>query len=373
MAESVPTTTSGDGPFSYAKNSDFQKDSANLVKEMIHEAIIDKLDADLSSSVSLVDLGCSVGPNTFLAVQNMIEALQTKTSASLEFEVFFNDHAANDFNKLFASLPQRKYHAAAVPGSFHGRLFSRGRITLAYSCFTLHYLSKVPEEIIDSKSPAWNKARIHYTNTDASPHVAKGYLEQFKRDLRAFLSARGEEIVKGGLMFLIIPGLAEGLTHSQSSYAVIFRLLESSVLELANEVIVIVIILNLSKKKKRIGFAYFMRLVCILQGVIGKGEVDGFNLAFYFPRKGEVREVIEEDGCFSVERAEMINPRSNIRARVIVGHLRAGMEGSFTEHFGESVMEKVFGRALDKADEVSDLLEASLRDSPQLFYVLKRK
>ncbi|XP_042040814.1 loganic acid O-methyltransferase-like isoform X2 [Salvia splendens] len=343
MAESVPTTTSGDGPFSYAKNSDFQKDSANLVKEMIHEAIIDKLDADLSSSVSLVDLGCSVGPNTFLAVQNMIEALQTKTSASLEFEVFFNDHAANDFNKLFASLPQRKYHAAAVPGSFHGRLFSRGRITLAYSCFTLHYLSKVPEEIIDSKSPAWNKARIHYTNTDASPHVAKGYLEQFKRDLRAFLSARGEEIVKGGLMFLIIPGLAEGLTHSQSSYAVIFRLLESSVLELANE------------------------------GVIGKGEVDGFNLAFYFPRKGEVREVIEEDGCFSVERAEMINPRSNIRARVIVGHLRAGMEGSFTEHFGESVMEKVFGRALDKADEVSDLLEASLRDSPQLFYVLKRK
>ncbi|KAG6386000.1 hypothetical protein SASPL_154884 [Salvia splendens] len=284
-----------------------QKDSANLVKEMIHEAIIDKLDADLSSSVSLVDLGCSVGPNTFLAVQNMIEALQTKTSASLEFEVFFNDHAANDFNKLFASLPQRKYHAAAVPGSFHGRLFSRGRITLAYSCFTLHYLSK------------------------------------FKRDLRAFLSARGEEIVKGGLMFLIIPGLAEGLTHSQSSYAVIFRLLESSVLELANE------------------------------GVIGKGEVDGFNLAFYFPRKGEVREVIEEDGCFSVERAEMINPRSNIRARVIVGHLRAGMEGSFTEHFGESVMEKVFGRALDKADEVSDLLEASLRDSPQLFYVLKRK
>ena len=77
--------------------------------------------------------------------------------------------------------------------------------------------------------------------------MANGYLEQFKRDLRAFLSARGEEIVKGGLMFLIIAGLAEGLTHSQSSYAVIFRLLESSVLELANEVIVI--IMNLSKKK----------------------------------------------------------------------------------------------------------------------------
>lgn len=156
-----------------------QKDSANLVKEMIHEAIIDKLDADLSSSVSLVDLGCSVGPNTFLAVQNMIEALQTKTSASqqqqLEFEVFFNDHAANDFNKLFASLPpppKRNYHAAAVPGSFHGRLFSRGRITLAYSCFTLHYLSKVPEEIRDTKSPAWNVGRIHYTNAgDADIYI----------------------------------------------------------------------------------------------------------------------------------------------------------------------------------------------------------
>ncbi|KAL1566452.1 gibberellin A4 carboxyl methyltransferase [Salvia divinorum] len=346
MAESVPTTTSGDGPFSYAKNSEFQKDSANLVKAMIHEAIIEKLDGDMSSPVSLVDLGCSVGPNTFLAATNMIEALETKTSIGLEYEVFFNDHAANDFNKLFASLPpppQRKYHAAAVPGSFHRRLFSRGRITLAYSFFTLHYLSKVPEEISDIKSPAWNDGRIHYTNAGASPHVAKGYLEQFKRDMRAFLSARGEEIVKGGLMFLIIPGIADGRNHSQSSYAVIFSLLESSVLELANE------------------------------GVIGKGEVDGFNLAFYFPRMGEAGEVIEEDGCFSVERAEMINPRSNLSARAIVGHLRAGMEGSFKEHFGESVMEKVFGRALDKADEFSDQLEASLRDSPQLFYVLKRK
>ncbi|XP_057804899.1 loganic acid O-methyltransferase-like [Salvia miltiorrhiza] len=340
MAKSFPTVNGGDGAFNYAQNSQFQKESMSSVKAMIEEAIIEKLEVDMSSAVSLVDLGCAVGPNTFLTAQHMIEALEKKTSG-LEFEVFFNDHASNDFNKLLASLPPpplRRYHAAAVPGSFHGRLFSRARITLAHSCFAVHYLSKVPEEVTHS-----NEGRIHYTGAGASPHVLKGYLDQFERDMRTFLTARAEEIVKGGLMFLIIPGIGDGLAHSHSCYATLFNLIESSVLDLANE------------------------------GVVGKDEIDGFNLPLYFPRVGEVREVIKENGSFSMERGELTNSRSNVSARAMINHVRAGLEGMFTRHFGESVMEKVFAKALAKADEASEEVEASLRDSSQLFYVLKRK
>lgn len=95
----------------------------------------------------------------------------------------------------------------------------------------------------------------------------------------------------------------------------------------------------------------------------------------YFPSVGEVTKGIEENGCFSMERVELMNPRSNISARVIISHVRAACEGIFTQHFGESVMDKMFTNTLAKAQEASNspLVEADLYHSLQLFYVLKRK
>ena len=52
-------------------------------KELINEAIADKLDLkllkiDTSSTFRVADLGCSTGPNTFIVVQNIIEAIELK-------------------------------------------------------------------------------------------------------------------------------------------------------------------------------------------------------------------------------------------------------------------------------------------------------
>ena len=58
-----------------------QRAGANAVKAIIDDVIAEKLDVEkrVSSSKStfcIADLGCSVRPNTFIAMQNIIEVVQ---------------------------------------------------------------------------------------------------------------------------------------------------------------------------------------------------------------------------------------------------------------------------------------------------------
>ena len=185
-------------------------------KEMIQEAIIKHFDinktlnsASFSKQIFLADLGCSTGPNTFLAVQNIVEAIQLQHQLEKQphfdhsdydqtipiiFQVFFNDHFSNDFNTLFKSLPPtRNYLAAGVPGSFHGRLFPNSSLHFVHCSYSLHWLSKVPSQVMDRTSPAWNKGRIHYTN--AGNQVVKAYSDQYAEDILSFLHARAAALV----------------------------------------------------------------------------------------------------------------------------------------------------------------------------------
>jgi hypothetical protein len=71
---------------------------------LVNEAIAEKLDINqlvFSSTSSklftIADLGCFVGPNTFIAVENIINYVKLKYQSfgsnqeALEFQVFFND------------------------------------------------------------------------------------------------------------------------------------------------------------------------------------------------------------------------------------------------------------------------------------------
>jgi hypothetical protein len=89
-----------------------------IVNELMNEGIKETLDFKSPCSDSsnictfrIADFGCSAGPNTFLAMEKIIEAVEQKyhaqfqNSPPLEFQVFFNDVTANDFNTLFKTLP----------------------------------------------------------------------------------------------------------------------------------------------------------------------------------------------------------------------------------------------------------------------------
>jgi hypothetical protein len=242
----------GDGPYSYTRNSSFQvrtslffllflfllnaidttliydfilqRQGVETAKALINEDIAEKLDINelISSSssssklFSIADLGCSVGPNTIIVVENIMDSVKLKyqsfgpnNQGALEFQVFFNDLPSNDFNELFKSLPSsdRQYFAAGVPGRFQGRLFPKASLHFVHCSYALHWLSKIPKELVDKTSPAWNKGRICFTN--ASNYVREAYSTQFGKDMESFLNARAQELVCGGLMALIILCLPE--------------------------------------------------------------------------------------------------------------------------------------------------------------------
>ena len=113
---------------------------------------------------TVVDLGCSCGSNTIFTIETIIKHMSKRYEAAgyeaPEFSAFFSDLPSNDFNTLFHLLPpladpgvsmeeylaakgHRSYFAAAVPGSFHKRLFPSRSINLFHSAFSLHWLSQV--------------------------------------------------------------------------------------------------------------------------------------------------------------------------------------------------------------------------------------
>ncbi|ONI32609.1 hypothetical protein PRUPE_1G375800 [Prunus persica] len=221
----------GDGKTSYSQNSQVQGKILSVAKPIIHEAVLEILISNNIESMGIADLGCSSGPNTFLPISYIMDAihakrsslgLQLSPSSTTEFRVYLNDLFSNDFNTIFMSLPafynnlkQEKgpefgsVFVSAVPGSFHGRLFPAKTLHFVHSSCSIHWLSRVPPAL--SKTPAeaagsaLNRGKIYISKT--SPQcVLDAYSLQFHEDFSSFLKSRAEEVVGGGRMVLSLIG-----------------------------------------------------------------------------------------------------------------------------------------------------------------------
>lgn len=354
MAQSYPMV-SGDGAHSYAKNSTLQRRVVDAAKELIYEAISDKLDLkllkfDASNTFQIADLGCSIGPNTFIAVQNIIEAVELKllqpdhqNLSSMEFQVLFNDHYDNDFNTLFKSLPHsRKYFAAGVPGSFHNRLFPKATLHFVHSSYSLHWLSKVPKELVDQNSPLWNKESARRRRF--VKEVAEAYSGQFKNDMESFLNARAQELVPGGLMVITIHAIPDGIPFSQTGPGVLADVLGLCLVDLAK------------------------------MGVISEEKVDSFNSPTHTTTPKELKAIIQRNENFTIERMEKLNrPVGHIKfsAKIYTLGVRAVFEGLIKEHFGEELVEQMFNYFRTKAEENASIIE-NTHNMIDLFLLLKR-
>ncbi|KAK6802303.1 hypothetical protein RDI58_000083 [Solanum bulbocastanum] len=341
MTTSFPMNA-GDDPYSYSKNSHLQREVLDGAKEMMKEVIIEHLDIKnmLSSSnkFCIIDLGCSIGPNTFNSMQHVVQVVKDKYHDNiLEFQVFFNDHVNNDFNTLFRSLPiDRSYYPFGVPGSFHGRLLPSQSIHVAHCSSAIHWLSKTPKELLDEKSPSWNKGLIHYIGA-SNIEVMNAYVAQFEKDMEMFFNARAEEIVPGGMMVLISPQLSEHL----------LKFFGSSLMDLVNE------------------------------GKLDEFLVNSFNVPVYFPSIEDMTKVVEKNDCFSIERIELTHPKSKLvdeaDAKTLMINLRAVLEGLFINHFGSKIAKEAFTRTILKSDEISAWMKINYKKACQLFIALKRK
>ncbi|OMO72392.1 SAM dependent carboxyl methyltransferase, partial [Corchorus olitorius] len=111
--------------------------------------------------------------------------------------------------------------------------------------------------------------------------------------------------------------------------------------------------------------------------IISESQVDSFNFPVYAASAKEMKGIIERNGCFSIERLETTNPLSEAfvqpDTRVVTLHLRAGLEGIISKHFGNKIIDELFDRFDKKAEENSYLLNNPSYSLNQLFLVLIRK
>ncbi|XP_047974841.1 loganic acid O-methyltransferase-like [Salvia hispanica] len=301
----------GNGPLSYVKNSSYQGGILEPTKAIIEEEIATKLEIPTSTKhFCTADFGCSTGSNSFPAMHTIIEAVKRKYETSNlktpEFYVCFNDVVSNDFNTLFRSLPSdRSYEVAAIAGDFHGRLLPPSSVHFAYSSWAIHWLTEVPKAAEGLKSPAWSGRERE--------EVYEAYLNQFERDLESFLKCRAAEMVKGGIMALLVPGVPD-FWDPQKESTVVSRveLLRSSLVDMVEK------------------------------GRLSEAKSRTFNLPYYFPTAEELRAILQKSNSFSIERMEIMKSGTFLNVDGHVACLRAVHQNMLTNKFGAETVDETF-------------------------------
>ncbi|KAG7548347.1 SAM dependent carboxyl methyltransferase [Arabidopsis suecica] len=349
----------GDGPHSYIHNSSYQKVAIDGAKERTREAILEKLDLELlnrnsdANILRIADFGCSIGPNTFDVVQNIIDSVkqkhlkkETHIGTPLEFQVCFNDQPNNDFNTLFRTQPlfsRREYLSVGVPGSFHSRVLPKNSLHIGHTSYTLHWLSTIPQHVCDKKSPALNKSYIQCNNL--VDEVTKAYKIQFKKDIGGFLEARAEELVSGGLMILSGQCLPDGIPKALTWQGVVIDMIGECLMDMAK------------------------------LGITSKEKIELFSLPTYIPHISEFKANIEQNENFKIETMEEIShpmdymPLTN---DFITSMFRAILNTIIEKHFGDGVVDELFDRLAKKLDKYPINFKRC-KKYVNYFIVLKRK
>ena len=65
--------------------------------------------------------------------------------------------------------------------------------------------------MLDKRSPAWNKGKAWIDG--AKKEVVEAYAKQSEEDLDNFLRCRKQEIVEGGVLFMLMGGRPAGSLH----------------------------------------------------------------------------------------------------------------------------------------------------------------
>ncbi|WZZ58107.1 hypothetical protein YC2023_058214 [Brassica napus] len=392
----------GNGETSYAKNSTAQVETknfnntcgqcicnsqSNIISQgrRVLDETLKKLMMSSSeiSSFGIADLGCSSGPNSLLSISNIVDTIQNLCPdlhrPVPELRVSLNDLPSNDFNYIFASLPEfydrlkKKENSnkaalgfqrgggpcfvSAVPGSFYGRLFPCRSLHFVHSSSSLHWLSQVPcgemnnEDGVVITTNLDNRGKIYISKTSPES-VQKAYALQFQTDFSAFLRSRSEELVPGGRMVLSFLGRSSpDPTTEEACFQ--WELLAQALMSMANEG---------SDRGTLLDQLSYPGNVAPC-GIIEEENIDAFNAPYYAASSEELKIAIEKEGSFSIDRLEIIpvdweggsiseksydivhsKPESLTSGRRVARTIRAVVEPMLEPTFGQNVMDELFER-----------------------------
>nr|XP_017222934.1 PREDICTED: benzoate carboxyl methyltransferase-like [Daucus carota subsp. sativus] len=336
----VLSMTAGNQECSYAHNSSLQKNVILGSKNVLDDTIKNYGTEGFSECLNVADLGCSCGPTAFLSVTNIINSVhavcqEKNLKAPNEFQVFLNDLPNNDFNALFKTAPTYvlkpenengckkpfNYYIYGVAGSFYTRLFPSKSLHLVHSSYGVHWLSQVPEKLLDS-----NKGNV-YLAKESPPGVYGAYFHQFKKDFTTFLRMRSVEMIPDGRMVLTLIG-----KNPVEDYCV-YDLLAKSLQDM------------------------------LVEGLLLEDDINSFNLPLYHPCTNELEALIKSESSFSIDRLETFKMNLDMRTedeiiksgersgKYIAKILRAVMEPVLASHFGNNCVDKLFERYAVHASE----------------------
>ncbi|CAI9091411.1 OLC1v1026442C1 [Oldenlandia corymbosa var. corymbosa] len=339
----------GEDEASYSRNSSHQRLILRKVKPILEECIQqllrDMKETDLPNNcIKVADLGCCSGPNTFLTIQLMIKSID-KTWSKISntklptIQYFLNDLVSNDFNLVFKGLPRvyenlekengRKcgsFLIAAMPGSFHGRLFPDSSMHFLHSSYSMHWLSQVPRGLVMESGMPKNKGKSICAIKTSPSNVHQAYVDQFTRDFTTFLRMRSQEMVKYGQLLLTF--LCQDSEEVEGSHYLLLMGMALSDM--------------------------------VTEGHIEEEKLDTFSLPIYEPSIQEVKQIIEDEGSFKILRFQNFKTCLDasfesrtlddgiVRARYVATYLRAVFGPILESHFGESIMDGLFHRYQNK-------------------------
>ncbi|VAI31787.1 unnamed protein product [Triticum turgidum subsp. durum] len=297
----------GQGETSYAHNSSVQ----NRMMPLIEAAIIDLCGSRSTlfpEKMLIADLGCSYGPNALALVSTAVKAI---INHCLQFQqpppevcVLLNDLPDNDFNTVVKSL--------ATLRQSNNKLFTSDSLHLVCSSNSLHWLSMAPEDLTMNQIPAYDMDE--HARRERLPMVREAYARQFRKHFILFLELRAKELVPGGRMVVSLVGRPSNVKASK-----FFHLWETLVQILS---------------------------VMALEGVIDKAKFDSFYVPVYGPSGEELREIIQDEGSFSISDMRVYDAATDMNSMLFtpssfVNYLRAIFEPIIVEHFGEVMDEFV--------------------------------
>nr|ABK24797.1 unknown [Picea sitchensis] len=334
---------SGNSVASYAENSERQRHVFHALQSLF-QAAIEKLRFPQEGPLRIADLGCATGINTVSDVDFVVKTLRNLWrdghsnggGSVAEFQAYFSDLPSNDFNGLFNLLdrPASPYFVAGVPGSFYNVLFPTSSIHVCFSVMALHWLSQVPQAIVQKTSPLYNKGRVWINR--GSQDIAEAYSKQSESDLNAFINCRAQEMAPGGVIFLCMMGRPDSwLPTEQVSVGGEFcgQDFEDAWDEL------------------------------VTQGIISSDLRDSFNLPWYFPTAKELRRAVENCGVFEIESMQVFEQvpsmpeeefEEYIRDPKMFGLMKSNLVKSFVgslieAHIGKKCTDQFFQAFAEKA------------------------
>ena len=152
--------------------------------------------------VTIADYGAANGYNSLKPIGAAIAAVRGRTRPDHAILVTHTDVAANDFTALFSTLneDQDSYLAAdgaafatALGRSFYQQILPSDSITLGWSSWATHWLSRLPAAIGD---------HIHISHSTDEP-ARRAFTRQAAEDWHDFVAFRGRELAPGGRLVVL--------------------------------------------------------------------------------------------------------------------------------------------------------------------------